>query len=153
MNKIRVLFVCRHNAARSQMAEALLNHLAGDRFQAESAGLEPGELNPFAVKAMAQMGIDISQKQTKSVFDLYLKGHLYRYVITVCNADDREKCPVFPGISRRVNSSFPDPAEFSGSDEEVLLQTIGVRDMIREKIEEFIKSFPGEPDRKTITGE
>lgn len=141
MSKIRVLFVCRHNAARSQMAEALLNHLAGDRFQAESAGLEPGELNPFAVKAMAQMGIDISKNQTKSVFDLYLKGHLYRYVITVCDAEGHEKCPIFPGISQRVNWSFPDPAEFSGSDQEVLLQTIGVRDLIREKIEDFIDSI------------
>jgi arsenate reductase len=123
------------------MAEALLNHLAGDRFQAESAGLEPGELNPFAVKAMAQMGIDISKNQTKSVFDLYLKGHLYRYVITVCDAEGHEKCPIFPGISQRVNWSFPDPAEFSGSDQEVLLQTIGVRDLIREKIEDFIDSI------------
>lgn len=146
MSKARVLFVCRHNAARSQMAEALLNHLAGDRFEAESAGLEPGELNPFAVKTMAQMGVDISKNKAKSVFDLYLKGHLYRYVITVCDAGGQEKCPVFPGISERINWSFPDPAEFSGSDQEVLLQTTGVRDMIRGKIEDFINSITVESD-------
>ena len=144
MNKIRVLFVCHHNAARSQMAEALLNHLAGDRFQAESAGLEPGKLNPFAVKAMAQMGLDISNNKAKSVFALYLQGHLYRYVVTVCDAEGHEKCPVFPGISERINWSFPDPAGFEGSEEEILRQIIIVRDMIKGKVGDLIESIPAD---------
>jgi arsenate reductase len=145
MDKIRVLFVCRQNAARSQMAAGLLNHLAGDRFAAESAGLEPGELNPYAVQAMAMAGIDISESKPQSVFDLYKRGELYRYVITVCDADGHERCPIFPGISQRLAWSFPDPAGFSGSGGEILSQTIEVREMIRKKVEGFISAFsPGE---------
>lgn len=140
MDKIKVLFVCGGNTARSQMAEALLNHMAGDRFQAESAGLEPGELNPYAVGAMAEMGSDISNNKTKSVFDLYLQGRLYRHVITVCDAEGHQKCPVFPGISQRINWSFPDPAAFIGSDQKRLEKTIVVRDSIKKAVEDFIVS-------------
>ncbi|OGF01493.1 MAG: phosphate transport system regulatory protein PhoU [Candidatus Edwardsbacteria bacterium RIFOXYD12_FULL_50_11] len=137
--KIKVLFICRHNAARSQMAEALLNHLAGDRFKADSAGLEPGELNPYAIRAMAEMGIDISAKNTQSVFDLYLKGQLYNYVITVCDIKEEDKCPIFPGIAQSLQWSFPDPASFAGSDQEKLKRTVEVRDSIKKAIEDFIK--------------
>lgn len=140
MEKIKVLFICRHNAARSQMAEALLNHMAGDRFMADSAGLEPGELNPYAIRAMAEKGIDISGNKAKSVFDKYMKGELYNYVITVCNIEEQEKCPVFPGITKRMHWSFSDPASFTGTDQEKLGKTRAVRDSIKEAIEGFISA-------------
>src|SRR3990172_8793357 len=103
MNPIRVLFVCEHNSARSQMAEALLKKLGGDRFMVESAGFEAGVLNPMAARAMADMGIDISKNTTKRVFDLYRQGRLYKYVITVCDEAGGGKCPVFPGVAKTIN--------------------------------------------------
>ncbi|HOJ44292.1 MAG TPA: arsenate reductase ArsC [Syntrophorhabdaceae bacterium] len=144
MDKKRVLFVCVHNSARSQMAEALLNHLAGDRFEAESAGLEPGVLNPLAVSVMKEIGIDISQKKTKSVFDLFKRGELFSYVITVCDAASAEACPVFPGlITKTIHWSFEDPSNFDGTYEERLEKTRKVRDAIRKKIEEWISEVNG----------
>lgn len=140
MNKIRVLFVCVHNSARSQMAEAFLNTLAGDRFSASSAGLEPGALNPLAVEVMKEVGIDISRNITKSVFDLYTSGALFAYVIAVCDAEAAQRCPTFPGITRTLVWSFPDPASFTGSWEERLARTRQVRDAIRAKVEEFIRA-------------
>jgi arsenate reductase (thioredoxin) len=137
MEKIKVLFVCVHNAARSQMAEALLNQLCGDKFIAESAGLEPGVLNPLAVEAMKETGIDISKNTTKSVFDFYKQNKLYRYVVTVCDQASGEQCPLFPGITTRLHWSFDDPSKFTGSHEEQLRQIREVRDKIRQKIEEF----------------
>lgn len=122
-SRIHVLFVCVHNSARSQMAEALLNHLAGDRFQAESAGLEPGVLNPLAVGAMKHLGIDIADRETRGVFDLFKQGERYGYVITVCDESSGERCPIFPGITRRLHWSFDDPASFTGSYQEKLTQT------------------------------
>ena len=95
-DKKRVLFVCVHNSARSQMAEAFLNTLAGDRFEAMSAGLEPGTLNPLVVEVMKEVGIDISRNQTKSAFDLFKKGELFSYVITVCDAASAESARFFP---------------------------------------------------------
>ncbi len=139
MDPVRVLFVCTHNAARSQMAEAFLNHLADGYAIAESAGLEPGELNPYAVKVMAEVGIDISKNATKSVFDLYKEGRLYSYVITVCAPDAAARCPIFPGYVQRLNWYFPDPASFEGSEDEILEKTRQVRDMIRDGVEEFVK--------------
>jgi arsenate reductase len=96
-DKKRVLFVCVHNSARSQIAEAFLNALAGDRFEAMSAGLEPGTLNPLVVEVMKEVDIDISRNQTKSAFDLFKKGELFSYVVTVCDAASAEQCPLFPG--------------------------------------------------------
>ncbi len=138
--KIRVLFVCVHNSARSQMAEAFLNSLAGDTFFASSAGLEAGVLNPLAVEAMKDVGIDISRNKTKKVFDLYVGGALFDYVIAVCDAEAAQRCPTFPGITRTIIWSFPDPASFSGSWEERLARTRQIRDAIRAKVEEFIKA-------------
>src|SRR5258708_21268517 len=117
MDKIKVLFICEHNSARSQMAESLMNHFYEDRFSAESAGFEIRAINPFAVKAMAEINIDISENKSKKVFDLYKAGNLYDYVITVCDAAKAEKCPIFPGIVTRLGWSFPDPSLFEGSDE------------------------------------
>ncbi|MGA2667728.1 MAG: arsenate reductase ArsC [Ignavibacteria bacterium] len=139
MNKIKVLFICVHNSARSQMAEAFLNHLAGDKFHAESAGLEPGVLNPLVVKAMQEIGLDISGNKTSSVFQFFKEGRNYEYVITVCDREAEEKCPIFPGKTKRINWSFPDPSAFTGSDEEKLILIREVRDNIKEKISNFIQ--------------
>lgn len=133
MKKTRVLFVCRHNSVRSQMAEAFLNTLAGDRFKAMSAGLEPTTLNPLAVEVMKEVGIGISKNKTKSVFDLYKKGDLFSYVITVCDAETAQKCPVFPGITERIGWSFEDPSTFTGSHDEMLSKMRKLRDAIKEK--------------------
>ncbi|MDX1951057.1 MAG: arsenate reductase ArsC [Verrucomicrobiota bacterium] len=134
MKKERVLFVCIHNSARSQMAEAWMNHLCGDSFEAESAGLEPGTLNPFAVQAMAEVGIDISKNRTKSVFDMVRTGKTFRFVVAVCDQQSAEKCPIFPGVATRVDWSFPDPSAVKGSEEEKLARAREVRDLVRERI-------------------
>ncbi|MCX6557722.1 MAG: arsenate reductase ArsC, partial [Candidatus Aminicenantes bacterium] len=122
MEKIGVLFICVHNSARSQMAEAFLNKFGSERFAAESAGLEPGVLNPLVVKAMNEIGIDISAKTTRSAFDLLRQGKWYGWVITVCDESQAEACPIFPGVGQRQHWSFPDPAAFTGSNEEKLEQ-------------------------------
>jgi arsenate reductase len=138
MPKIRVLFVCIHNSARSQMAEALMNHLYGDVFEAESAGLEPGVLNPLAVAAMKDIGIDISQKETRDVFELQRKKRTFHYVVTVCDGASGERCPVFPGASKRLHWEFEDPSSFTGSLEEKLGKTIGVREKINDTIRAWV---------------
>ena len=142
MDKKRVLFVCIHNSARSQIAEAFLNNLAGDRFEAVSAGLEPGKLNPLVVEVMKETGIDISQNQTKSVFDLYKKGELFSYVVTVCDAARAQRCPVFPGLlTQQIHWGFTDPSTFTGTSGEKLAQTRKLRDAIKAKIEEWLKEI------------
>ena len=138
MEKEKVLFVCVHNSARSQMAEAILNHLAGDRFIAESAGLEPGKLNPLAVEAMKDMGIDISNKKTQDVFDLYKQGRRFNYVVTVCDEASGERCPLFPGISQKIQWGFPDPSTLQGTLEEKLHKTIEIRNQIKNQIEKWL---------------
>ena len=138
MDKEKVLFVCIHNSARSQMAEAILNLLAGDRFSAESAGLEPGKLNPLAVEAMKDMGIDISEKKTQDVFDLYKQGRRFNYVITVCDEANSERCPLFPGISKKLHWSFPDPSTLQGTMEENLIKTIEIRNQIKNQIVKWL---------------
>ncbi|HPU30770.1 MAG TPA: arsenate reductase ArsC [Syntrophorhabdaceae bacterium] len=142
MEKLKVLFVCVHNSARSQMAEAFLKHIASDRFEVKSAGLEPGELNPLAVDVMKEVGIDISKNTTKSVFDLYKKGELFSYVITVCDEASAEQCPVFPGLlSKTIHWSFEDPSSFTGTYEEKLEKTRQVRDAIKEKINKWLNEL------------
>src|SRR5476649_94120 len=108
MKKKKVLFVCIHNSARSQMAEAFLNQICGEEFEAHSAGLEPGKLNPTVVEAMQEIGIDISGNRTKAVFDIIKSGQMFAYVITVCDETSAESCPYFPGQSTRLHWSFPD---------------------------------------------
>ena len=139
MEKTRVLFICVHNSARSQMAEAFLNEFAGERFEAESAGLEPGTLNPLVVKAMVEVGIDIAAKKTRSVFDLLRQGKWFGWVITVCDESQAEACPIFPGAGRRDHWGFPDPAAFTASDEEKLEQVRRLRDRIAEKVKKWIR--------------
>ena len=120
------------------MAEALLNHFAGDRFSAESAGLEPGKLNPLAVEAMKDMGIDISKKGTQDVFDLYKQGRRFNYVITVCDEASGERCPLFLGISKKLHWGFPDPSTLQGTFEEKLKKTIDIRNQLKSQIEKWL---------------
>ena len=139
--KIKVLFVCVHNSARSQIAEAYLNAMAGDRFEAQSAGLEPGVLNPYAVKVMGEVGLDISNNITKDVFDFVKKGAIFNYVVTVCDGANAERCPIFSGVTKRVHWSFPDPSALSGSEDEKLQGTREIRDAIKAQLQEWIKTI------------
>ena len=135
--KKRVLFICVHNSARSQMAEAFLNRLCEGYFEAQSAGLEPGTLNPLVVKVMAEVGVDISKKKTQAVFDVFRSGQLFTYVTTVCSETEAEKCPIFPGPAQRLHWPFPDPAKVEGSSEEKLAKIREIRDSIRAQVEDF----------------
>ena len=139
MEKKKVLFVCIHNAGRSQIAEELLRKLAGDRFEVESAGLEPGKLNPIVVETLKEEGIDITGKQTKAVFDLVKKADHYSYVITVCDESSAERCPIFPGLSQRLHWSFTDPSKFEGTHDEKLTKTRKVKEEIRSQIKEWLR--------------
>lgn len=138
-SKHQVLFVCVHNSARSQMAQAFLNKMGSNFFVAESAGLEPGKLNPNVVTVMQEQGIDISQNKTQSVFDLFRQGKKYNAVITVCDGAAAESCPIFPGMVKRLGWSFPDPSSFTGTKEEILEKTRQVRDAIGKKVLEFVE--------------
>jgi arsenate reductase len=140
-DKKRVLFVCIHNSARSQMAEAFVNKFASEKFEAESAGLEPGKLNPFVVKAMAEIGIDISKNNTNSVKDFYAEGRKYDYVIAVCDKEAADKCPIFPGVNKVLHWPFEDPSSFTGDDTEKLEFTKKVRDQIKEKVLNWVKTL------------
>jgi arsenate reductase (thioredoxin) len=141
MIKTKVLFVCIHNSARSQMAEAFVNTFYGDKFIAESAGLEPGKLNPLVIKSMAEIGIDISKNKTKDVFEFYKNEKQFDYVITVCDETSGERCPIFPSALKSIHWSFEDPSSFTGTEEEKLIKIAKVRDSIKTKVEEFINSF------------
>ena len=135
--KKKVLFICIHNSARSQMAEAFLNEICGHEFEAHSAGLEPGKLNPIVVEAMQEIGIDLSGKKTKAVFDYVKSGKSFAYVITVCDETSAERCPIFPGITTRLHWGFPDPSAIQGTHEEKLARTREIRDSIKAKIESW----------------
>src|SRR3954466_13643015 len=106
------------------MAAEFLRAIAGDRFEVESAGLEPGKLNPLAVAAMRDAGIDISRNGTQSVFQLFGSRPRFQHVISVCDAASAERCPIFPGVTNRLNWSFADPSTFTGTDQERLQKTI-----------------------------
>ena len=135
---LKVLFVCVHNSARSQMAETFFNHYAQAGDSAESAGIEPGKMNPYVVRAMAEKEFDLSKNETKGVFALYKEGRTYSHIITVCDAEAAQRCPIFPGIRRIIMWSFPDPSSFVGSDEEIMEQVRVVRDTIEAKVKAFI---------------
>jgi len=138
MSKQRVLILCTGNSARSQMAEGLLRHLAGDRFEVFSAGTKPVGLNPIAVKAMSEVGIDIANHRSKSV-DEFL-GHQFDYVITVCD-NARESCPIFPGGGARIHQSFEDPA---AAPKDRQLETFRrIRDQISSWLGEFVRNNKG----------
>jgi arsenate reductase len=137
MKKKKVLFVCIHNSARSQMAEAFLNQICGSQFEAHSAGLEPGTLNPIGVEAMREIGIDISANKTKAVFDFVKSGESFAYVVTVCDEASAERCPIFPGMTTRLHWSFPDPSAAAGNREEKLAQTRVIRDAIKKRVQSW----------------
>jgi len=120
------------------MAEEILRLLAGDKFDVEGAGIEPGVLNPLVVKVLEELDIDISQKKTKSVFDLLNSERAFDYIITVCDETSAEQCPVFPGIKGQIHWSFEDPSKFEGTEEEKLAKVRIVRDKIKSKIEEWL---------------
>src|SRR5450432_719643 len=117
MSKTKVLFLCIHNSARSQMAEAYLKKFGGENFHVESAGLEPGKLNPLAIEVMKEDGIDISQNSTNDVFEFFKQGRIFQYVVTVCDKEAADRCPIFPGLNKKINWSFEDPSKFEGSQE------------------------------------
>lgn len=133
--KEKVLFVCIHNSARSQMAEAFLNHHCGHRFEAHSAGIEPGRLNPVVVEAMRELGFDLSANQTKDVWKFIQSGERFAYVITVCDEASAERCPIFPGVTQRLHWGFPDPSALTGTPAERLAGTRPIRDAIRAQVE------------------
>lgn len=141
MDKIKVLFVCVHNSARSQMAEAFLNNLSSGKFEAESAGLEPGTLNPVVVELMKEISIDISGNKTKSVFDFYKQGKRYEYVVTVCDEAAAERCPIFPTAKKTIHWSFKDPSSLKGEKNEIIEQVRLIRDEIKNKIENWANEF------------
>ena len=131
----KVLFLCTHNSARSQLAEALLNAFHGELFEGYSAGVTPTKVNPYVIKAMAEIGIDISGNRSKSIEEF--RGTNFNYVVTVCDTA-REVCPFFPG-EKVIHKAFDDPNQFMGSEEEIMK---GVR-RVREEIKDWIKkTFP-----------
>jgi len=141
---IKILFVCIHNSARSQMAEAFINSLGLDNVKAESAGLEEGKLNPIVVDAMKEIGIDISSNKTKTVYEFIKEGRHYHYVITVCDATSGERCPIFPGnVYKRLHWSFDDPSSLEGTYEEKLEIIRKIRDEIKEAVDDFVKEILG----------
>jgi arsenate reductase len=135
----KILFVCIHNSARSQMAEAFLNKYGRDRYIGESAGLEPGKMNPDVVSVMQEIGIDLSRKGTQGVSELFQTGAHYDAVITVCDGASAEQCPVFPGKAKRIAWSFEDPSSLKGNPAEILQRTRKVRDEIELAVQHFIE--------------
>lgn len=140
MEATRVLFICVHNSARSQMAETYLQHFGGDRFHVESAGFEPRPINPLVIQAMGEEGFDLTAKESHSVFEYYKEGRLYDYIITVCGQEE-DKCPLFPGLQKRLHWPFPDPENLEGTDEEKLAGVRTIRDAVRLKVRDWVKSL------------
>jgi len=141
--KKKVLFVCIHNSARSQMAEAFLNAACPQNFHAQSAGIEPGKMNPVVVQVMAEIGLDLAGRPTKAVADFLARGDQFDYVITVCDETSAERCPVFPGCTTRLHWGFPDPSSFQGTPEDKLIFTRKVRDQIHACVEGWCAEMCG----------
>ena len=143
MGKTRVLFLCTHNSARSQMAEAFLRTYGDDRYEAFSAGLEPREIDPLTVKVMAERGIDISAQRSTGLAE-YLGREHFGILITVCDRAERE-CPVFPGVATRLHWSFADPAATVGGKDERLAAFREVRDAIHLRVREWLGERSASP--------
>jgi arsenate reductase (thioredoxin) len=137
MRKQKVLFICTHNSARSQMAAALLNETCGEFFDAQSAGLEPGTINPLVMEALQELGVDISKNTTQRVFDVWISGQIFQFVVTVCSEAEAEGCPTFAGVTTRLHWPFDDPSKLTGTHEQRLTATRRIRDQIRAKIDSF----------------
>ena len=144
---IRVLFICTGNSARSQMAEALLRRAGGDRFAVASAGTEPKGVNPLAIRALAEVGIDISGARSKSLLEFL--DQPFDVVVTVCDRA-RESCPVFPGAERTLHWSLDDPAEATGSEEERLEVFRATRSEIQRRIRRFVREESPAADRRGV---
>jgi arsenate reductase len=136
-NKQRVLILCTGNSARSQMAEGLWRHLGGDRYEVFSAGTHPSHVRPGAIAVMAELGIDLSGRRSKSVDEF--AGQPFDLVVTVCD-HARELCPVYPEITRRLHWSFPDPAAVEGSEDRRLAAFRNIRDQIAGQLRAFLAS-------------
>ncbi len=143
MSKKKVLILCTGNSARSQMAEGLLRHMAGDRFEVESAGVEPSHVRPEAIEAMSEIGIDISEHRSKSVDEFVDED--FDYVITVCD-NARESCPVFSNAGTRIHCGFDDPAGVVGDHSVRLAAFRRVRDEIAGWLDEFVSRIAGDRD-------
>ena len=139
--KQSILVLCVHNSARSQMAEEYIRAGCGDCFSLESAGIEPGTLNPLVVEVLAEEGIDISNKSTRSVFDLHSRGRTFDYVIAVCSKEAEEKCPIFPGKVKRLHWPFDDPSAATGTMRDKMAEARRIRNQIRAKAEEFCSEY------------
>ncbi len=137
--KDRVLFVCVHNSARSQMAEAYLRSLGGETFEVESAGFEPKEINPYVVEVMKEEGIDLTNKKSQNVFDLYKAGRAYKYVITVCKRGKESDCPIFPGVAFRLHWDLENPEDYTGAHEEIVTRVRLLRDEIKALVQKFME--------------
>ena len=137
MPKQKVLFICVHNSARSQMAAAMMNQTCGEFFAAESAGLEPGTINPLVIEVLQEVGIDISKNKTQRVFDVWQSGQIFQFVITVCSDAEAAGCPIFPGVTTRLYWPFDDPSKFAGTSDARLEKTRRVRDEIQAQIDSF----------------
>lgn len=135
--KKKVLFVCVHNSARSVIAEAMLNQLCGEHYEAQSAGLKPTSttvVHPLAVAVLKEDGIDVSDYQPRHVFDVVKSSQIFTHVIAVCDDANAERCPIFPGVTQRLHWGFADPSTLQGTWEEQLEATRQIRDQIKAQI-------------------
>lgn len=139
--KIKVLFICIHNSARSQMAEEFLRLLGGEKFEVKSAGFEATEINPLVIRAMKEEGIDLTSKKTQSVFNLYKEGNFFGYVITVCDKAKESDCPMFPGDPIRIHWDLENPEDFKGTEEEKMAMVRELRGKIKTMVQQFIHEF------------
>ena len=145
--KTHVLFVCVHNSARSQMAEAFLNDLGGERFYAESAGFEPAPINPYVIRAMAEAGYDLSGKTAHDVYEYFKQERMYHIVVKVCDLKNSQRCPIFPMTRVVLNWPLPDPSEFTGTDDVIMDKVRNLRDTIRAHVVKFIEDYSNQPLR------
>ena len=134
----KVLFICTHNSARSQIAEGLMNALPGNHYEVCSAGTEPSQVNPYAIKSMSEIDIDISTNRSKNIHEF--KGVEFDYIITVCD-NAKERCPVFPGGGRHMHKAFTDPSRAEGSDDQKLIAFRMVRDEIRDWVQKNFQNI------------
>jgi arsenate reductase len=140
MEKTRIMFVCIHNSARSQMCEAFVRHNAGNRFDVHSSGIEAGKLNPLVVQAMAEIGISMEDQYAKPAKEYIDRNEAFDYVVTVCDESSAERCPLFPGKFTRMHWGFPDPSALTGSDEEKLKAIRPIRDAIQKRVTEWLSA-------------
>ncbi|NOY79352.1 MAG: arsenate reductase ArsC [Calditrichaeota bacterium] len=145
---MKILVICTGNSARSQMAEGFFRVLGKGKVEVKSAGTHPTTVNPFAIRAMAEAGIDISHHRSKSIREFY--GEPFDFVITVCDKA-KEECPFFPGAGQTIHHSFLDPAEATGTDEDILAVFRAVRDEIRNWVQNFLDEQISLPPQKNTS--